>query len=80
MKEVVVYGKPNCPNCNTVKNILNARSIEFDYIDVTEDQDALTYVKEQWAIMKRSPSAPAVKMNGVFIGGVQDVLRKLNGG
>lgn len=41
MKEVVVYGKPNCPNCNTVKNILNARSIEFDYIDVTEDQDAL---------------------------------------
>ena len=59
MKEVVVYGKPNCPNCVTVKNILNTRGIEFDYIDVTEDQDALTYVKEQWAI--RSPCA-SVKM------------------
>lgn len=36
----VVYGKPNCINCDKAKAMLNSAGFEFDYVDVTKDQKA----------------------------------------
>lgn len=36
----VVYGKPNCINCDKAKAMLNNAGFEFDYVDVTKDQKA----------------------------------------
>ena len=45
MKNITVYGKPNCPNCDKVKTWLSEHGIQFDYYDVTLDAAALNRIK-----------------------------------
>lgn len=37
MSEIIVYGKPACPNCNSLKNVLKGKSIEFKYVDISAE-------------------------------------------
>ena len=37
MQSVIVYGKSVCPNCDTAKQLLESKSIEFTYIDLEQD-------------------------------------------
>jgi glutaredoxin-like protein NrdH len=46
MKNITVYGKPNCPNCEKTKAWLEENGFGFDYYDVTLDQSALNIIKE----------------------------------
>ena len=40
------YGKGNgCVNCNIAKDILNKYNIEYKFIDVTENDEALKLIK-----------------------------------
>ena len=41
-----IYTKPNCVACNFTKNFINDNGIEAEFIDVTQDEQALSYVKE----------------------------------
>lgn len=41
---IVVYGKPKCNYCDMAKQLLEAKSIGFKYIDVEEDDDALAFI------------------------------------
>ena len=41
----ILYGKPNCPNCETAKTILTQKDIEYKYVDVSEDFDSLQMLK-----------------------------------
>lgn len=45
MKEVIVYGKPNCPFCDKAKNILDENDVTFTYIDITTDEQAAVFLK-----------------------------------
>jgi len=38
---VTVYGKPGCGPCMFTKQLLTGAGIEFNYLDVTADDDAL---------------------------------------
>lgn len=40
MKNIKVYSKPNCGECKKLKMWLNAKNIEFDETDITEDKEA----------------------------------------
>lgn len=43
---IKVYGKGNgCVNCNIAKDILSKYNIEYKFIDVTEDDEALKLIK-----------------------------------
>lgn len=42
-----VYGKPNCPYCDRAKDLLESKGIEYKYIDVTQNPDALRFIKEE---------------------------------
>lgn len=53
---VKVYGKENCSKCNSLKNILNEKNVDFEYI---EDLKALMIVASKARIM----SAPVVEYN-----------------
>lgn len=47
MKQTItVYTKPNCMACNFTKNFIIDNKIETEFIDVTKDEEALTYVKD----------------------------------
>lgn len=45
MNKVVVYTKPNCQQCNFVKNFLTNWNVPFESEDVTENEKALNYIK-----------------------------------
>lgn len=51
-----VYGKENCGKCNSLKNILIEKNVDFEYI---EDLKALMIVASKARIM----SAPVVEYN-----------------
>lgn len=56
---IKIYGKENCGNCVSLKNILIDRNIEFEYI---EDIKTLMIVASKARIM----SAPVVEYKGEF--------------
>jgi glutaredoxin-like protein NrdH len=44
MIEVKVYTKYGCPQCEMTKTVLNGEGIEFDSINIEDDQVAYDYV------------------------------------
>lgn len=43
---IKIYGKSNsCVNCNIAKDTLNKYNIEYKFIDVTEDDEALKLIR-----------------------------------
>lgn len=45
-KNITVYGKPGCPQCDLTKGYLKVQGIQFNYIDVTVDAAALNLIQE----------------------------------
>lgn len=44
---ITVYSKPNCPYCDQAKIWLEKNNLEFITVDVTEDLEALEFLKEK---------------------------------
>jgi glutaredoxin-like protein NrdH len=42
---VTVYTLPACVQCNSTKKVLDQKSISYDEVDLSEDKQALDYVK-----------------------------------
>lgn len=45
-KKVTVYSKPDCMQCNFTKKWLKERNIPYTELNVKEDEDALSKIKE----------------------------------
>ena len=43
---IKVYGADWCPDCVNAKKILNSKEIEFEYIDITDDEQAIAFVEQ----------------------------------
>lgn len=43
---ITVYSKPSCVQCNATYRALDAKGIEYEVTDVSQDADALEQVKE----------------------------------
>lgn len=41
---ITVYSKPNCPQCTMTYRLLDQLSLEYQAVDVTQDQEALEYI------------------------------------
>ncbi len=65
MAKVTVYSTPTCPFCVKVKEFLETNNVEFDYVDVSVDQE-----KAQEMIEKSGQSGvPVVDIDGKIIVG-----------
>lgn len=42
-----VYSKPNCPDCEAVKNTLKSHGFPFEVIDITQDQEGFDKLMSQ---------------------------------
>lgn len=42
---ITVYSKPRCPQCDATYRALNKQGVDYRSIDVTEDAEALDYIK-----------------------------------
>lgn len=47
MKKVTVYSKTHCPYCIQAKSLLNSRGIEYEEVNIEENQEARMFVLEQ---------------------------------
>lgn len=73
-KNVIVYTKPNCMQCNFTKKFLDDNSIRYEIKDIQESESALAEVKELGF-----QSLPVVVFDGVepFFGFRPDLLEQL---
>ena len=46
MAELKVYGAPWCPDCRRSKVFLSEHRVDYDWIDIDQDADALAYVEQ----------------------------------
>lgn len=45
MTDITVYSRPNCEPCKATIRKLNSLGARYEKVDLTEDPDALDYVK-----------------------------------
>ena len=46
MSKVIVYTKDNCPQCMMTKKLMDALNIEYETIDVTDNEEAREHIKQ----------------------------------
>lgn len=75
MTNITVYTKYGCPQCDMTKRVLQGEGINFNTINVQEDEDALNYVKNDLGFT----SMPVVVADGIepFSGFRPDLLQAL---
>ncbi len=44
---IKIYGTKTCAYCDSLKEYLDERGIEYKYIDVSEDKEAIKYIIEK---------------------------------
>jgi glutaredoxin-like YruB-family protein len=65
MAKIKVYSTPTCPWCLKLKDYLEEKGIEFDNIDVSEDQAAA----EEMVKKSGQMGVPQTEINGKIIVG-----------
>ena len=75
-RNIILYSKPNCMQCNFTKQCFENNNVEFTVKDVFESEEALAEVKELGF-----QSLPVIVADGVepFFGFRPDLLEKLVG-
>jgi glutaredoxin-like YruB-family protein len=73
---VKVYSTPACPYCTAVKGFLEENKIEFESIDISQDEESMKMIVEKTGQM----GVPVVEIDGEFIIGFdrQKIVELLN--
>ena len=73
MPKVKVYSTPTCPWCHRVKEFLNEIKVEFEDINVAEDQKAA----EEMVDKSGQRGVPVIEIDGeIIIGFNPDAIKK----
>ena len=68
-----IYSKSNCPHCDSAKAFLQAKSIEFEVVDIEADSEA-----REFMIGEGHRSVPQIyKDDDLFVEGGYSALVKL---
>jgi glutaredoxin 3 len=70
MANVTVYTTDPCSFCTRVKQLLNAREIAFEEINLARDPDGRAELLQRTGMM----SFPQVLIDGALVGGFQETL------
>lgn len=67
---IVVYGSPMCPECTSLRNELDSRNIDYDFVDLSSDQSAVNELsrklaREAW--FSGSIEMPVVEVSGELL-------------
>ena len=69
MSKYTVIGKPNCPQCDQVKNIFNAKQVDYNYQEIGKD---ITLETVKTMIPSSVRSVPIVFQGSDFVGGIRE--------
>lgn len=65
MPKIKVYSTPTCPYCQLLKEYLKSHNIEFEDVDVSQDQAALQELQEKTGAL----AVPVMDVDGEIIVG-----------
>lgn len=71
---LTLYSMKNCPYCELMKSMLDETSHEYDIIDVTENKDALAFIREQ-----NHKTVPQLYYNNIHINKKDDTRQYTSG-
>jgi len=73
---VKVYSTPSCPYCVSLKTFLKENEIEFEEIDISQDEKAVEEIIEKTGQL----GVPVLEVDGEFVVGFdkQKILSLLN--
>ena len=67
-----ILGTPTCSFCGSAKELLDTKGIQYEYTDITKDNEALSLFRE-----KGFRTVPQIFKGDVHIGGFQDLQKHL---
>ncbi len=70
MNEIEIYTKPHCPYCHRAKALLNAKGLDYQEYDVSNDGQKYAEMKER----SQRTTVPQVFVNNLHIGGSDDLV------
>jgi len=65
MAKIKVYSTPSCPYCVALKGFLEENKVEFEEIDVSQDEESMKAIVEKTGQM----GVPVIDINGQLIVG-----------
>jgi glutaredoxin len=63
--DIKVFGKPMCPNCDSLKGVLVGKGVNFDYIDISLPENS--HYRDE-IMSKGFRSVPVVEYEGKLMG------------
>lgn len=69
MSKVLIYTFKTCPYCIRAKRLLSKTNIEFEEIDITNDEAKLDELENKTGV----GTVPQIFVDGKFIGGCDDL-------
>ena len=76
MQKVKIYTKQSCPYCRLAKELLSARNIPYEEIQVDLDQDKLNEMLR----LSHKRTVPQIFINDQAIGGYDDLAALVKSG
>ncbi len=64
-KKIKVYSTPTCPYCNVLKNFLTEKGIEFENVDLSQNEEAQKYILEKTGKL----AVPVTEIGNTFVVG-----------
>lgn len=71
MPKILIYTTKVCPYCHAAKDFFRSRTLEFEEVDVTGNDEARQKLVEKADGRK---TVPQIFINGVGIGGYTDLM------
>ena len=65
--KIVVYSKSACPQCDTAKSLLKARSLAFEEIKIDDDEQRMAFFEKCGPSVRQMPQ---IFINEQRVGGV----------
>jgi len=69
MPEIIIYTADYCPYCKAAKEFLKAKSVAYQEIDITHDEEK----RRDIASRSGQKTVPQIFINGKSIGGYSDL-------
>ncbi|MEI6494482.1 MAG: glutaredoxin family protein [bacterium] len=74
MKKVIVYGTPTCHFCHMVKDFLDEKKVEYEYINVAADREKLQEMVDKSGQM----GVPVIDIDGdIAVGFDEEQISKM---
>jgi len=70
MQKVTVYSSSRCPYCVKAKRLLDSKNVQYEEIDVTDDDDARTELIEKANGLR---TVPQIFIGETHVGGCDDL-------